>query len=101
MQVYQILDEMRIGTLPESERTVVTTDPYANDPKRSDDIVARTATPFNGESPIPALMAHVTPTELHFKRNHMPVPDVLADAFELQVLLPCATTTLSCHARRR
>lgn len=80
-----MLNAMRIGTLPEDQRTVITSDPYANDPERDERIIARSTTPFNGESPIDALFSHVTPAPLHFKRNHMPVPDVLADAFEVQV----------------
>lgn len=36
----------------------------------------RTAKPFNGETPAPVLTAPVTPADLHYVRNHLPVPVV-------------------------
>lgn len=39
----------------------------------------RTAKPFNGETPAPVLTAPITPADLHYVRNHLPVP-VVADA---------------------
>jgi hypothetical protein len=95
-----MMAEMRIGTLPEEERVVVATDPYSGEPERDKSIVARNRTPFNGEPPKSALLSHITPTHLHFKRNHMPVPTVLPEAYELQAraaaqyACPC---TQACH----
>lgn len=80
-----MLDAMRIGTLPEKDRITASSNPYANDPKRDPAISARSTTPFNGEAPLSALLTFITPTELHFKRNHMPVPDAVPEAYELQV----------------
>lgn len=80
----EMLNEMRIGTLPEHERSVVTEDPYATDPARSERIVARSTTPFNGEAPLDALLHHITPEGEHYIRNHMPVPDAVQAAYELQ-----------------
>lgn len=79
-----MLNDMRIGTLPEHERAVVTEDPYATDPPRSGRIIARSTTPFNGETPLDGLLHHITPTDEHYIRNHMPVPDVVPAAYELQ-----------------
>ena len=87
LQVYTMLEEMRIGTLPEEERAVATSDPFANDPARHESIVTRSEAPFNGETPLDWLMAHVTPNEYHYVRNHLPVPEVLPEAFELQARL--------------
>lgn len=84
-QVYEILEDMRIGTLPEHERAVATSDPYANDPHRDPSIVVLSETPFNGETPTEWLNKWITPNHMHFVRHHMPVPDVVAAAFELQV----------------
>jgi hypothetical protein len=102
LQVVKMLDAMRIGTLPEGERVIATTDPYANEPKRSERIIARTTAPFNGETPLDALLDHITTNEMHFKRNHMPVPEVPLDAFELQVCLfimpPMCILLLFAHA---
>lgn len=98
LQVYEMLDEMRIGTLPEKDRITASSDPYSNDPKRNASIAPHSTTPFNGESPMSALLSFITPTELHFKRNHLPVPQALPEAYELQV---CACggkrTQLHCH----
>lgn len=76
---------MRIGTLPEAERITASSNPYANDPQRDPAISARSEAPFNGEAPMSALQSFITPTELHFKRNHLPVPEALPEAYELQV----------------
>lgn len=93
LQIYQMLERMRIGTLPEKDRITASTSPYANDPKRHESITSRSTTPFNGETPLAALLSFITPTELHFKRNHLPVPDALAEAYELQVRRWVATLT--------
>jgi hypothetical protein len=85
LQVYEMLEAMRIGTLPEKDRITTSSNPYANDPKRVAAIAALSTTPFNGESPVTAMLSYITPTELHFKRNHLPVPEVLPQAYELQV----------------
>ena len=76
---------MRIGSLPEEERITASSDPYENDPQRHAAISARSQAPFNGEAPLSALLSFITPTELHFKRNHLPVPEALPEAYELQV----------------
>lgn len=79
-----MLAAMRIGTLPEDERVTVDDNPYANEPRRDAAIRVLSATPFNGEAPHAVLSQHITPTLHHFKRNHMPVPEALPDAYELQ-----------------
>jgi hypothetical protein len=94
-QVYDILESMRIGTLPEGERVVATDDPYATDPQRSGELVVRSSTPFNAETPLDRLLQWVTPNELHYVRHHMPVPDVVAQAFELKVRLAACDAALT------
>jgi hypothetical protein len=89
-----MLNSMRIGTLPEKDRISTDIDPYANDPQRDVAITARSTTPFNGESPTSTMTSYITPNELHFKRNHLPVPLVLPEAYELQVCAPL----VSCEA---
>eukprot|EP00892_Ulva_mutabilis_P010675 jgi/Ulvmu1/7980/UM004_0213.1 len=85
-QVYDMLADMRIGSLPEDEQVTVDDNPYANDPARDDAIRVLSATPFNGEAPHAVLSRHITPNLHHFKRNHMPVPEALPDAYELQII---------------
>lgn len=94
-----MLEAMRIGTLPESERISEASDPYENDPPRNERLVVQSRTPFNGETPAQELLKFITPTELHFKRSHMPIPDVVPDAYALQVRgerarrIPCVRYT--------
>ena len=90
LQVYDILESLRIGTLPEGERAVATDDPYATDPQRHEAILERSKTPYNAETPPEQMREWLTPTDLHYIRNHMPVPDVLADALELKVCVSMA-----------
>ena len=99
-QVYEILEGMRIGTLPEDERAVATSDPYANEPLRDPSIVVRSETPFNGETPTEWLNEWITPNHMHYVRHHMPVPDVVADAFELQARRrpACRKSCTDCYA---
>jgi len=61
-------------------------DPYANDPARHPALVINTQKPFNGEVP-PALITDswITPNELFFVRNHLPVPDIDPKTYHLEV----------------
>jgi sulfite oxidase len=95
--VQEILQKYRIGTVhPEDvalgaaalkERSSAASDPYLNDPPRSPIFITRCEKPFNGEPP-PQLLADnwITPTELLFIRNHLPVPEVDAAAYRLEIL---------------
>ena len=56
---------------------MVTSDVYANEPSRNPALRVLTQTPFNAETPLAAVEQYdVTPTELHFKRHHLPVPQM-------------------------
>src|SRR5690242_14991692 len=57
-------------------------DPYASDPTdRHPSLIPRTVKPFNAEPPTDILVAsYITPNDLHFKRNHLPVPTTAATA---------------------
>jgi sulfite oxidase len=75
-----ILAEFKIGTLKEGEEKFVekdSTNPYSNEPERHPGIKVNKQAPFNGEPP-PSLLTRefITPNELHFIRNRLPVPDV-------------------------
>uniref|UniRef100_A0A914PIX6 sulfite oxidase n=1 Tax=Panagrolaimus davidi TaxID=227884 RepID=A0A914PIX6_9BILA len=83
-EVMEILETLRIGNLDEKELDKLTqsqkkdsNDPYANDPNRHPALKVNQETPFNAESPTSLLMDHfLTPAEIFFVRNHMPVPDI-------------------------
>jgi sulfite oxidase len=85
MQIFKMVERMRIGTLPEGEQTVVTDDPYASEPSRTSSLIVRSEKPFNAETPMPSLIQHITPEGEHYVRNHMPAPDVVPHAYALQV----------------
>lgn len=52
-------------------------DPYANEPKRHPALIVRSEQPFNAETPVDVLgTSQLTPNELFYIRNHLPVPHV-------------------------
>ena len=62
------------------------TDPYAGEPNRHPSLVVRSNNPFNAETPLPLLGdSIVTPNALFYVRNHLPVPDVDAKTYRLDV----------------
>ena len=89
-----LLETLRIGTLPPNEvvapsaaaAATTTTGPYAGDPPRSPLLIPHAVTPFNGETPPALLLDYVTPTDLFFVRNHLPVPDVDPATYALTVV---------------
>lgn len=86
--VYELLEEMRVGNLVRdafSEKGAVN-DLYANDPVRHPALVVQSARPFNAE-PSPGLLAatQVTPNELFYVRNHLPVPVIEPSDYRLKV----------------
>lgn len=75
-----ILAEYKIGKLeklPDSENPPDLQNPYWNEPERHPAIKVNKLAPFNGEPP-PSLLTRdfITPNDLHFIRNRLPVPDI-------------------------
>ena len=61
-------------------------DPYVNDPSRHPALKINTKTPFNAEPPMQLLADNfVTPNDIFFIRNHLPVPDIDANTYELEI----------------
>ena len=97
--VREILERYRIGSLDAAEAAAEAAaraaaaaaagssgDPYAGDPARSPLLAVRNARPFNAEPPAGLLVdSYITPTELLFVRNHLPVPALEAASFALRV----------------
>ena len=80
--VQQILSQYYIGDLDpadmvEKKGQVDLSSPYGNEPERHPSFKINKKAPFNGEPP-PSLLkqSFITPNELHFIRNRLPVPDV-------------------------
>ncbi|KAG5873360.1 hypothetical protein JTB14_022963 [Gonioctena quinquepunctata] len=87
--VYSILETYRIGNLREEDMKHLTADmadPYGRDPKRHSVLKPASMKPFNAECP-PSLLieSFLTPNELFYVRNHLPVPEVDPSTYELEV----------------
>lgn len=92
--VHEILERLRIGNLREED--VATLErlrkerygdgPYSRDPQRHPALKVNSSMPFNAEPPPELLMeSFITPNDLFFVRNHLPVPDVDADTYRLKI----------------
>ena len=83
----QLLHEYKIGELdaPTDDRSIP--DPYAHEARlpRPSNFKVRGAKPYNAEPPAEFADALVTPTELMYIRNHLPVPTIDPDTYRLEV----------------
>ena len=93
-EVRHILEEWRIGNVDPADREKMKAEkhkegPYANDPERTPILKINTKEPFNAETPTVLLNTEfITPNNLFFVRNHLPVPVVDPDKFVLEVQVP-------------
>jgi len=87
-EVLAILEEMRIGSLNPKEVAEQPdfADPYSRDPKRHPALVSCSEKPYNAETP-PELLTDnfLTPNDIFFVRNHLPVPKVDMAEYRLVV----------------
>lgn len=87
-EIVEMLEELRIGNITEVPKQVEAdkNDPYANDPVRHPALIPSSSKPFNAEPP-PSLLTDnfLTPNELFFVRNHLPVPDVDLKSYKLDI----------------
>jgi sulfite oxidase len=88
--VFEILEQYRIGNIdPTALASVVAADPYTADPPRDPRLIVHSLKPFNAEAPSELLVdSFLTPNELFYVRNHLPVPLVDAQAFRLTIDVP-------------
>ncbi|KAJ8904810.1 hypothetical protein NDN08_001325 [Rhodosorus marinus] len=88
--VYSILEELRIGNLKASDKETLAqkneSDPYANDPARSPLLTVRGHKPFNAEPPLELLDSEITPNDLFYVRNHLPVPKIEGKDYKLEIV---------------
>lgn len=88
-QILKMLETYRIGNLKEEDRgqsTANMSDPYADEPKRHPALKPSSLKPFNAEPPIQLLVeSYYTPNDIFFVRNHLPVPQVNMESYELEV----------------
>lgn len=87
--VLELLAEYRIGSLSKDESSIEAVDikdPYITDPPRHPALKVNTKKPFNAEPPLQLLSDNlITPNEIFFIRNHLPVPDIDETKYELEI----------------
>ena len=90
--VLEMLENMRIGNIDPEDmkkqkaRITDASDPFANDPKRHPALRINSLKPFNAEPPPELLIDNfMTPNELFFVRNHLPVPTVDIKNYKLEI----------------
>ncbi|KAI3434691.1 hypothetical protein D9Q98_002754 [Chlorella vulgaris] len=85
-QVKGMLEQYRIGRLKGGLPAKAMADPYANEPQRLPALIVRTQKPMNAEPPKELLVgALLTPNELFYIRNHLPVPQIDPETYRLKV----------------
>lgn len=92
--VHEILERLRIGNLRDEDVVMLEQlrkerygdGPYSRDPQRHPALKVNSSMPFNAEPPAELLMeSFITPNDLFFVRNHLPVPDVNIEAYSLKI----------------
>eukprot|EP01006_Ploeotia_vitrea_P051313 TRINITY_DN67549_c13_g3_i1.p1 TRINITY_DN67549_c13_g3~~TRINITY_DN67549_c13_g3_i1.p1 ORF type:complete len:578 (-),score=327.18 TRINITY_DN67549_c13_g3_i1:39-1772(-) len=96
-EVFAILEGLRVGNVSpqakkererEQQQRGDSDDPYANEPERHPALSVGTKTPFNAETPVEILADHfLTPNELWYVRNHLPVPQIKPEEYVLEVVV--------------
>ncbi|KAK3747546.1 hypothetical protein QZH41_004806 [Actinostola sp. cb2023] len=87
-EVVEILEEYRIGELDPEQRAsnVDENDPFKKEPQRHPALRPNSVKPFNAEPPLELLAdSYVTPNELFFVRNHLPVPNLNEKDYRLEI----------------
>jgi sulfite oxidase len=91
-EVLDMLEEMRIGDLDaaaQQQEQLDEDDPYAQEPERHPAMRINSEKPFNGEPPPELLVdaGFITPNELYYIRNHLPVPVIDPEEYRLEVIV--------------
>ncbi len=86
-ETYELLEKYRIGNLKLTENKPNEDDPFSGDPKRNPLLAVLSLKPFNAETPKELSVENlITPNEFHFKRNHLPVPKIDLNTYELEII---------------
>nr|XP_002125613.2 sulfite oxidase-like [Ciona intestinalis] len=86
-EVLEILEQYKIGILsPEDQKPIDLNDPFAKEPARLPVFRINSKKPFNAEPPLELLTdSYITPNDLFYVRNHLPVPDIDPETYRLKV----------------
>jgi len=87
-EIVEILEGYRIGKLEGYDPSKAPVyDPYQGDPSRHPSLLIRSQKPFNAETPAAILDQElITPTDVFYVRNHLPVPHIDMKTFKLEVI---------------
>ncbi len=111
--VTDILKEYYIGDLDSSSKPIILEDTFKDEPQRHPALIVQQQKPFNAEVPLSLLYDNwITPSELHYVRNHMPVPPnydeftfndtiIKIDSLKKQFKETSIYATLQCGGNRR
>ncbi|GAB1598553.1 sulfite oxidase-like [Argonauta hians] len=99
-EIFAILEGFRIGNIisdvQDSQKLQASNDPYAKDPIRHPALIPSSLKPFNAEPPIELLTEKfVTPKEIFFVRNHLPVPQFDLKTYKLDVTIENSKKAIS------
>lgn len=98
-EIFEIMESYRIGNItevPVKEKSSNADDPYKDEPERSPLLIPSSQKPFNAEPPVQMLVDQfLTPNDLFYVRNHLPVPVVNIDNFTLDLAFPTCTSSLN------
>lgn len=100
LEVLELLEGFRIGNLEgglaESNVEDELGSPWAQEPQRHALLKPASKRPFNAEPPIGMLAENfLTPNELFYVRNHLPVPVIREEEYELEIETGCAKPPLT------
>jgi sulfite oxidase len=88
-EVIKILESLRVGNLKDANVTDAPTksdvEMWGAEPKRHPALIVHTKQPMNAETPPALLHTPLTPNELFFVRNHLPVPNIKAEDYKLEI----------------
>lgn len=87
-EIFKLLETFRIGNImPEDDAGVADLgSPWAMEPKRNKILKPASQKPFNAEPPVQILVQnYLTPNDIFYVRNHLPVPNLDEKSYELEV----------------
>ncbi|XP_076241641.1 sulfite oxidase [Calliopsis andreniformis] len=88
-EIYGLLESMRIGNISKEDATSNNDnmdDPYAREPLRHKALKINGSKPFCAEPPASLLVeSFITPIELFYVRNHLPVPEIDIKSYTLEL----------------
>ncbi|RUS78220.1 hypothetical protein EGW08_014034 [Elysia chlorotica] len=98
-EIFEIMESYRIGNIkevPAKSATKSANDPYKDEPIRSPLLIPSSEKPFNAEPPVQMLAEKfLTPNDLFYVRNHLPVPCVCIEDFTLDLALSTGKPSLT------